>query len=170
MTSKWIGAALVVTGCAGVGFSMAANHRKEESQLLQLIHALDLMRCELEYHLTPLPQLCRESAMETSGMVKTVFLSLAEELEEQISPDASSCMCAVLAPLQDVSKCMRDLFRELGFCLGRFDLPGQLQGLETVRTSASRELELLRENKDSRIRSYQTLGLCAGAALAILFI
>ena len=34
----------------------------------------------------------------------------------------------------------------------------------------SRELEKMSTDRDQRIRGYQTLGVCAGAALAILFV
>ena len=59
---------------------------------------------------------------------------------------------------------------ELGKNLGNFDMAGQLQGLEYARTLCRENLEKLMHNKESRLRSYQTLGLCAGAAIAILFV
>ena len=43
-------------------------------------------------------------------------------------------------------------------------------GVETVRGECRRELEQMNVNKDVRLRSYQTLGFCAGAAVAILLI
>ena len=58
----------------------------------------------------------------------------------------------------------------LGRTLGRFDLDGQLIGLENARRDCRRAVDALSENRDNRLRCYQTLGLCAGAALAILFI
>ena len=54
--------------------------------------------------------------------------------------------------------------------LGKFDMSGQLRGLENARNVCRENLELLMYNKDRRLRSYQTLGLCAGAAVAILFV
>ena len=57
MILKWIGVALVVAGCGSVGFKISANHRKEEKALRQLIGILDYMECELQYRLTPLPEL-----------------------------------------------------------------------------------------------------------------
>ena len=54
--------------------------------------------------------------------------------------------------------------------IGRFDLEGQLQGLESVRVYCRDQLDNLAKDRDVRLRSYQTLGLCAGAALAILFV
>ena len=45
-----------------------------------------------------------------------------------------------------------------------------LQSIEALRELTESQLKEHNENQDVRIRSYQTLGLCAGAAIAILFI
>ena len=55
MNYRWIGAVLVIAGCGGFGFSIAAGYKREESTLRQLIQALNTMEWELSYRLTPLP-------------------------------------------------------------------------------------------------------------------
>ena len=170
MNIRILGAILVILGCGSFGFLVAAAHRREEQVLHQLLTALDYMQCELQYRLTPLPDLCRQAAANHRGTVRTVFYALAAELEDQISPDVERCMNAVLARVKDVPKLTREAMMELGHSLGRFDLEGQLTGLEVARQACRKGLEELRKDKPVRLRSYQTLGLCAGAALAILFI
>ena len=170
MELKWMGALLIIAGCGGFGFTLAANHRREERALRQLIAALDYMACELQYRLTPLPELCRQAGRESDGCTGTVLVTLAEELEDQISPDVSTCMLAALRKSKDVPSVAEGCLRSLGGSLGRFDLEGQIKGLESVRANCRRELESLSRNKEERLRSYQTLSLCAGAALAILFL
>lgn len=170
MSFKWIGAFLVIAGCGGVGFTMAAACKREEWTLRILINALDFMSCELQFRLTPLPQLCRQAGKECRGVVGKVLTDLAEELENQIAPDADSCMYAALSHTDNLPKTAREALQLLGTSLGRFDLQGQLQGLEQVRSHCRRELDRLTRDRDQRVRSYQTLGVCAGAALAILFV
>ena len=170
MSMKLIGAILIIAGCGGVGFSMAAAHRREENALRQLISALDFMGCELQYRLTPLPELCRCAASESAGCVRQVMDTLATELENQIAPDAASCMNAALAKNAKLPQRIHKCLTLLGTSLGRFDLPGQLKGLEAARQMCRRNLDELTKNRDNRLRSYQTLGLCAGSALAILFL
>lgn len=170
MSIRIAGAILVIVGCGSFGFLIAAAHRREETILRQLLTALDYMQCELQYRLTPLPELCRQVAAGYSGAVRSVFFLLATELEDQISPDVERCMEHVLSKLKDLPKLTREAMELLGRSLGRFDLDGQLKGLEAVRQECRRNLEALAQNRDVRLRSYQTLGLCAGAALAILFI
>lgn len=170
MSIKLIGAALIIAGCGGVGFSMAANHRREENALRQLIGALDYMGCELQYHLTPLPDLCRSAAVQSGGCVRDVLLCLAVELENQIAPDAAACMNAAISKTARLPRQVRKNLESLGALLGRFDLEGQLKGIDAARHQCRRDLDELSTNRDVRLRSYQTLGLCAGSALAVLFL
>ena len=170
MILKWFGAVLIVVGCGSVGISMAQAHRRKETELKQLLSALDFVQCELQFRLTPLPELCRQAAAHTSGNMKLLFSTLAEELEDQITPDVSLCMNAAIRKIKNLSDEAATVAVNLGKTLGRFDLDGQLLGLESARQGCRQALTKLETNRDTRIQSYQTLGLCAGAALAILFL
>ena len=170
MILKLFGVVLVVISCGGVGFQIAANHRREEHSLRQLVGILDYMECELQYRLTPLPKLCRQVAKEFTGMPSMIFLELALEMESQISPDVGRCMTASLGKFKRIPAITLNTLEFLGKSIGRFDLDGQLKGLDAVRQECRRHLQELGVNRDNRLHSYQTLGLCAGAALAILFI
>ena len=167
---KWIGALLIVAGCGVFGFLLAANHRREESALRQLIGALDYMQCELQYRMTPLPDLCRQAGEQYRNVVGQVLIMLARELECQISPDVERCMEEALKTGETLPARTQIAFEILGASLGRFDIDGQIRGLEGVRSFCRRELEALGENRDARLRSYQTLAVWGGAALAILLI
>lgn len=161
---------MIIAACGLVGFSMAAACRREEKALRRLMAAMDHMACELQYRLTPLPELCRKVGREPLSFVDQIFIKLASELEAQICPDVESCMCAAMAAAGELPRRVREAFCLLGISLGRFDLEGQLRGLEEVRSYCGRELEGMSANRDNRLRGYQTLGLCAGAALAILLV
>lgn len=170
MTVKLIGIILIIGSCGAFGFLLAAAHRRETKCLRQLITVLDYMACELQYRLTPLPSLCRQAAGESAGIIRQVLTAFTEELEDQISPDVGKCMQASLRKVKDVPPITGECLRVLGQSLGRFDLEGQIRGLESVRQICRSKLDGLEANKEVRLRSYQTLGLCAGAALAILLI
>jgi len=167
---KLIGALLVIVACGGFGFHIAATHRKDMLYLRQLISVLDYMECELNYRLTPLPQLCNRIAAEHAKGVGEIFASLAEEMENQISPDIKLCMENALRRNKQLPSGTDSCMRQLSSTLGNYDLPGQLKGIESIRVECRRRFDELNDNKDARLRSYQALGLCAGAALAILLI
>ena len=170
MILKLIGAIFVLAGCGGIGFRIAANYRLEEKYLRQLIGILDYMECELQYRMTPLPELCRQAFKEFSGLLGSVFWELSVEMDAQNSSDLEVCMSAVIERTPKLSPLVQQELLLLGKSAGRFDMEGQLKGLEAVRQDCRRQVEALSHNRDTRLRSYQTLGLCAGAALAILFV
>lgn len=168
--SKLLGSILILAGCGGVGFSIVNAHRQQEKALQQLIGVLEHMSCELQYRMTPLPELCRGATETCTGCVKNVLEQVSAELEAQIAPDAAACMHAALSKYPGLPDRLCKCLTMLGDSLGRYDLSGQVQGLASVKSTAEFELEQLRSNQDVRLRSYQTLGLCAGAALVILFL
>lgn len=170
MQMKVIGALLIVAGSSCFGMSLAASHRTEIKALRQLISVLAYMKNELQYRLTPLPQLCRQAAAESSGVIRELLLQLCSELERQVAPDANICMNAAMSQCRNLPKHTEEYLIMLGQSLGRFDLQGQIAGLESVRQACQIKLEAMETDKESRLRSYQTLCLCAGAALAILLI
>lgn len=170
MTGKILGAVLIIVGCSFFGFSVTAGVKLEERTLRQLICTLDYMQCELQFHMTPLPDLCRLAAQDQRNLIGKFFMCLSEELENQIAPEVSGCVYHAMARVPELPKRCVKALDMLGTSMGRFDAGGQIQGLETVRVFCREELAAMAVNRDVRLRSYQTLGLCAGAALAILFV
>ena len=170
MTLKTFGIILVVLGCSGAGFLMAVNYRLEEKSLKQLVRILDYMESELQCRLTAFPELCRQISRDFDGIPGRILGELSIEMDSQISPDIKCCMQTVLARKKDTPPITRKMLEILSRSAGRFDLNGQIRNLESVRFECNRNIELLENNKDARLRSYQTLGLCAGAALAILLV
>ena len=170
MIYKWLGALLVIGACGSFGFKLVATHKYEERTLRQLLATLDYMTCELRYRLTPLPVLCRQAAHEAKGVIADLLEILAGELEDQVSPDVNCCMLSAIEKTKGLPEYVIQNLILLGKSLGKFDLEGQLLGLEGVRHSCRCVLDELTRNRDNRLRSYQTLALCAGAAIAILFV
>ena len=168
MYLKLIGAILIIAGCGGYGILMAMNHRREVKALHQLIYVLQQMICELEYRMPPLPELCRFGGGCTTGAIRSFFLALARMMDEQVSPDVATCTIAALKSVSGIPSQAAAQLQSLGQMLGRFDLSGQLVGLERCAQACQGQLEVMEHQQTQRLRSYQTLGFCAGAALAIL--
>ena len=170
MTIRLIGVLLVVASCGGVGFTLAANYKKEEHCLRNIIAILDYMISDLQYRLTPLPQLCRQASALFHNPIGNFFEKLSDELNNRQHSEPVECVNVVLENFSSISPIVKDQLLTLGNSIGRFDVDGQVKGMESVRHECERNLQLLRDNRENRLRSYQTLGLCAGAALAILLV
>lgn len=170
MNYKWIGAIFILASCGGFGFSIAGTYQRELRILRQMVYMTELMQSELTCRLTPLPELCRKTGKSVGGLVRRVLYGLAQELERQICPDVPSCMHSALASAGRVPRSAERIFNQMGSSLGQYDLTGQLKGLDSVKASCCRVLQRMEQNREVRLRSYRTLGICAGAALVILFI
>ena len=168
MYLKLLGAILIFTACGGYGIKIAMNHRREVATLHQLARLTDKMICELEYRLTPLPELCLFAAEQTNGALSRYFAEFARIMDEQVSPDIGECTTVALSRISGIPVKTRVQLQALGQTLGRFDLPGQINALQQCRESCKGQLEVLEYQQPQRLRRYQTLGFCAGAALAIL--
>lgn len=168
MMFKGIGALLVVMGCAAVGYLLSGSHLRRERLLQNLISTLEYMNCELQFQATPLPQLCRLAGENLGGVLRDFFNMLSDELDAQIYPDAQACMAVVIAKFRQLPKESKAVLTTMGKSLGRFDLQGQVSGLAAATAECHRYLNVLSTNRESKLRSYKTLGVCAGAALVII--
>lgn len=170
MAYKWIGSVLIITGCGCFGFLLSASDRREMVCLRDLIRILEFITCELQFRLSPLPEVCRKAASQVRGSTGEVFKILSDTLNEMNQPDAAVSMDQAISCFPSLPESCRAHLRLLGHSLGCYDLPGQIQEIASVRASCASALAELEKGKIQRMRSYQTLGLCTGAALAILLV
>lgn len=165
---KLLGALCILGACGSCGFSMAAALDRWERELKDLDGAIDLMRCEIECRGTALPELCAVVARAFPGTVGQAFAALGREL---VRPDPGPLPALLAAGLpREMSADCRAVLLELGRSLGKYDLGSQLAGLDGARAECLRRLEQLRQTKAQRAKCYRALGLCGGAALAIVLL
>ena len=170
MAIKYLGAALIFCGCTAGGFFLAGTHRLAEFCLEELIRALDFMCADLSFRASSLPELLSRAGNAVRGPISRVFQSLGRELSRQIWERPEDCMNRILEQVRSLPENVTNHLRELGQCLGHFHLDGQIRQLQQVRSHCDYTLETLRKGREQRLRSYQTLGICAGAALAIVLL
>lgn len=170
MIGKWIGAFCIFVSCMSVGFSVAYRQTRELKMLEQWIRIMDRAEKEICYHLRAVPDLFRMISYEENGPLGRLFLRAAIEMENQIQPNAGVCLNVALSDFEGLPKSVFELLILFGAELGRYDLESQLKGFAQIRSIAEEKRILTLQNHSKRIRGYQTLGLCAGAALVIMFI
>ena len=170
MILKIMGALLILSGCAGYGVMICTAYRREEEMLVQLLHTLDYMQCELQFRMTPLPELCVQTGACCKGKISQFWMNLSEELCLQTSADVSGCILVAKKSVGTLPPHVDKVLDILAQSLGQFDAQGQLQALESTRTHCRTELEAMRNGREDRLQSYQTLSICAGAALVILLV
>lgn len=168
MNLRIIGAVVIVMVCGGLGFDLAARDKHETATLSEFIKSLAYLQRELDAKGYALAQLCRNAAQVSRGIVSRFWSSLSIALDARLSASVSECIEEVMTAYRSMPQSSANAFRELGNCLGKYDREVQLQGILAVLSDAKVTLQSYRDNQPGRIRCYQTLGLCAGAAIAIL--
>lgn len=169
MMIRIMGAVMLVGGCGGFGFLMGLYYRKEIRILRILLKSIQEMEWELKYRLTPLPKLFAVAATVSDKKLQELYCNMESALDSGMYSEVSGCMNGFLHKMDFSFRCNKCL-KELGKTLGRYDLDGQLQGLQAVKAQCRSYIEELESHRSERLRSYQTLGLCAGAALVILLV
>lgn len=170
MIIKVIGAALIMSICCGFGFSLSNSLKNNMNALRYYIIAIEYMECELQYRLSPLPELCCAASRVTKGCVSRLFSMFANELQQQNSPSVSECMQSVLEKCADLPDEILLLSQNLGERLGVFDVDGQTRMLSSLRMEAQQILNICENKHSTKSRSCKTIAACVGAVIVILLI
>lgn len=170
MNVKILGAVVIIITCGGIGFHMSKIYSLQEQQLDELIQAFEYIKCELQYRLTPLAVQFQQCSTITSGSISAFFSLMTSELEAQISPNAKYCLTAALNRSTGLTSAAVQVLSYFGKTLGAFDFQGQLSCVNQTIVFSQEILNRLKHNHTAKTRNYQTLGLCTGAALVVLFI
>ena len=167
---RFLGAAFVVLSSAWVGFSSARRLRRAGRELDELRAALEQMESELRCASPTYAAVCKRLSETATGAVSQFFSALADDASDSDFEPVGATRRAVersgliLQPAAFLA--LEQLFD--GF--GRFDLTGQLRQLGLAREALSHQAGRLREQTEAKCRSYEILGLCAGAAVLILVV
>jgi len=167
MLFKLMGAGMIVVGSGGCGALLAREYIQEEKCLGALHRLVTSMAEELRGRRSSLPELFYFGAELSGTVIGSIASDMARELEAQVTPDAASCLAVVMKRYSLPPK-TQELLMELGRGLGVFDLPGQLRELEAVGEKCAKLSEQMAAERDSRVRVMRAMGLCAGAAAAVL--
>lgn len=164
---KVIGVILVLGGSGGYGIARAVRLYRQLRQLRALVSALELLKCELNYTLLPLSELCSVTAQRCSGEAGAFFAALARKTQDGSRHAAQAALEeSGLSLPADAAMALLELCDNLG----RFDLDGSNRLLELTQERLRSALERTETEKRPLAKSYAVLGMAAGAALIILVI
>ena len=165
---KLAGIVFIVTSAGSVGFRIAASLRKRCIMLRQLLQALQLLRNEIAFCGTPLPQAFALMAASCNGVLEKIFTAVAKEMDKQHWVTPLAAMEHGVHEGKEVL--VEPILLELAAKLGKYDLDAQLQAIETARHRTEELLFQMEQERSNKSRTYETLGVCAGLAVAILLI
>ena len=168
---RMLGAVCLAAGPVWLGMSAAAELAHRERALGALCAGLELMERELSFRLTPMPELLERLSRQADPPADGLFAGCREGLsslgERSLAElwKAGVRQPALLLEAEELA-----LLDGLGQVLGSYDGEGQLAALAQTCAALERALAEARSERKRMGRVYQTLGLAAGAFLAILLV
>ena len=169
---KWIGMSMVLAGCIGMGLWYSSIYIKKWKMLLEIKKALIILKGEISYGKTPLPDAFYRVAEKTKGTLSAFFRRMSEELEkgngtvEQIWGEAiKKCISD-----SEIRTCDRKELEQLGSTLGYLDVEMQLQTIGLYEKQLEQSILFFEKEKESRMRLYPLLGTMGGVLICIIMI
>lgn len=166
---RLIGAAMIVLGAGSFGISKTVQFYRQQRQLHSFLNMLEILKCELTYTMFPLPKLCRITAERSDKICADYLRSYADLLEKGAARSVAARQAftganSLLPP--DASMAVLELFS----ALGRYDLSGEESLLKLTQHRLRAAIERGETEKRPMAKGYALLGLCTGAAVAILLV
>ncbi|MBQ1410432.1 MAG: stage III sporulation protein AB [Oscillospiraceae bacterium] len=165
---KIAGAGLILAASLWAGFHAALRLRQTHETLRELAAALELIAGEISFAAPPFVPLCRRAGEGRTEAVRRFFEVLAREGEKpDFAPEGLTCRACAEAGMLLPSSARLALERLFdGF--GRFDREGQLRQIHLASEELAALSGELSGQMEGRCRTYEVLGLTAGAAVLVL--
>lgn len=169
---KLIGVLFVVLSAGSVGVQITLAMGRRCQLIRQLMSIVQLLKNEIAFCGTPLPQAFALAAASASGGLAQVFSTAAKEMDKfrWLRPQSALERALEAHSFLREGDPIRSVLLELGAKLGKYDMENQLQGLELALVQLEEERQAAEQERRLRGRTYETLGVCAGLAIAILFL
>lgn len=169
---KWLGMCMVLLGSMGLGIWYSALYTRRFKNLIFCRKAILIIRGEIAYGRTPLPQAFGQAAGRIRGAVKEFFELVSERMEEggaRIEKLWSQSLTEAISDREMRKEDIREL-RELGDTLGYLDVEMQLQTLDLYLSRLEQSIKEYEGEKKSRTKLYPVLGTMCGALICIIMI
>ena len=163
-----LGGALVLLASGSFGITAGVRYYRAARHLQAFCRAVELLRCEINYSLQPLPEVCALVADRLTGPPAAFFRCFAAQLREPVSRDRAAAAALEAARGLQLPQDAVMAVLELCSALGRYDLDGENRMLDLTAKRLQAALARCEAEKRPRAKCYAALGLCTGLALLIL--
>ena len=169
---KLIGLSLILAASGAVGAGLAGTVKRQQAQTLALIDALLRIRHELQYRLTPLPEIFSALGGGRNREIADFFSRFAAGLSSAQTCTVGYACRRALAQTHGLclSGTARGTLLSLFDSLGKYDLDGSVQALDLALSRLREEAKALQSGAAARCKTYLTLGICTGLAVAVILI
>jgi stage III sporulation protein AB len=170
---KIIGCLLVIASSTGIGFFFSSEMKHRIEDLKELRKLIGLLRGDIRYANTPLPEAISVIARRYQGSFHPFFQSTSTKLQEMSGLTfAQIWKEAVEKELADTSLSKKDKAQliTLGENLGYLDKDMQMNTFELYLSQLEDEITELSKTVKERAYLYNSLGIMTGVFISIIMI
>ncbi len=170
MLLRIIGGVLVILGATGAGLVKSRQYYRCLALLKELERGMELVRCQMNYTLYPIPKLLQMTGAQLRGPASTYFNLLGKAIEDGIP--RSRAYKEVLSQIGDLSLPNDGLMAliEWSESLGSFDPEGENSLMKVSIGRLCQARTHFEEDKKAMVKNYTLLGVSAGISLIILML
>ncbi len=170
---KIIGCILIITSSAGMGLYFSSELKNRIMDLRDLKKLIFLLRGDIRYANTPLPEAVQALSVRHDGKYKKFLSVIAEKLNEL--GGISFCSIwkeAVTKELENTSLSKKDLagLGQLGETLGYLDKDMQINTLDLYISQIEEEIEELSHSVKEKSYLYNSLGIMGGIFITLIML
>ncbi len=170
---KILGCILILASSAGIGFFFSGELRNRIADLKELKKLIFLLRGDIRYANTPLPEAVQAMSVRHDGKYKHFLTVIAQRLNEL--GGVSFCSIwknAVEKELGKTSLSKKDLadLGQLGENLGYLDKEMQINTLDLFISQVEEEITDLSRNVKEKSYLYNSLGVLGGIFITLIML
>lgn len=170
---KIIGCILVIASSAGIGFYFSCDMRCRIEDLKELKKLIGLLKGDIRYAITPLPEAISSLARRHSGNYGSFLQYVSKKLQELSGQTFSEIWrVAVEKELISTSLTKKDKLQlvHFGDNLGYLDKDMQLNTLELYLSQLDEEITDISKTIKEKTYLYNSLGIMAGIFITIIML
>ena len=170
MSLRIIGGILVILGATGVGILKTHQYHSRVALLRELERGMELIRCQMNYTLYPIPKLLEMTGKEIRGKAGTYFIQLGKTIEAGVPRHRASIAALELTGELSLPNDGLMALMEWSSELGQFDPNGENTMMKLSIQRMRQAGKQYCEEEKNMVKSYTLLGITTGISLVILMI
>jgi len=170
---KILGLLIILASSTVIGYVYGEGLRKRVKELNELERGVYILKNEINFTHSLLPEALLKVAEKCTGSVGQVFQDASEFLMENHEVDVYQCFKKSLENNKtQLSLTKEDISIFLDLCktLGEMDIEGHNEMISLVLENLNKALSQAENNLDKNIKMYRYLGFSFGAMVAIVLL
>ena len=171
MWLKGIGALMIITATAGLGYFKGMEYKKQIEEIERLKQVIWQLRGEMKYTRISLGEICKRVAGKTNEVYREWLTDIAKQLSRREHKELGELWKTETNKLTKKLHLPEEEKRELtvmGYQLGNMDIEMQENVLLWFERKLEEKWKLLTEKIEERRKLCNCLGIASGVLLVIL--